>query len=513
MEFHVIGSRVAMPSSGIDTVYLKIDHWNDYSFVTMFEVQAFDERGTSHELPNVKIGFVGQTDATSTHQALDANFSTLPEGFFSLGTNVEFYKDLRSNFSTEWRTRFLVGLKDVVHNPEILKQAENESVFQTSLLRSANIKDVRDQFVSVLRGEVLLTDFHFGFDLPSSDKFAGYDLEFVVRANSTPSTNMHALIGRNGVGKTTLLNSMVRAIARSSETDAQFYTDDILLDRQAIGDEYFSSLISIAFSAFDPFDLPPEPDGTEVKTHYSYIGLTDYADEGGAIIKSKKQLHQEFAKNLEVCLAESGRKNRWQQAMSVLESDGNFAEMDLQDLAELDGEELKKHALFVIGKMSSGHAIVILTLTCLVAKIQEKTLVLFDEPESHLHPPLLSALMRSLSQLLSSRNAIAIFATHSPVVLQEIPKSCVWKVYRSKLSSDWARPETDTFGENVGTLTREVFGLEVTKSGFHTVLTDLVSDGGSYGEILGGLEGNLGFEAKGILRAMIVNRDGGIDHE
>ncbi len=40
--------------------------------------------------------------------------------------------------------------------------------------------------------------------------------------------------------------------------------------------------------------------------------------------------------------------------------------------------------------MSSGHAIVLLTVTKLVARVEEKTLVLIDEPESHLHPPLLS---------------------------------------------------------------------------------------------------------------------------
>ncbi len=44
----------------------------------------------------------------------------------------------------------------------------------------------------------------------------------------------------------------------------------------------------------------------------------------------------------------------------------------------------------LIKRMSSGHAIVLLTVTKLVARVEEKTLVLIDEPESHLHPPLLS---------------------------------------------------------------------------------------------------------------------------
>ncbi|MGN9540532.1 AAA family ATPase [Escherichia coli] len=63
--------------------------------------------------------------------------------------------------------------------------------------------------------------------------------------------------------------------------------------------------------------------------------------------------------------------------------------------------------------MSSGHAVVLLTLTRLVATVEEKTLVLIDEPESHLHPPLLSAFIRALSDLLLD-NGLSIIATHSP---------------------------------------------------------------------------------------------------
>ena len=86
-----------------------------------------------------------------------------------------------------------------------------------------------------------------------------------------------------------------------------------------------------------------------------------------------------------------------------------------------------------------------------------KTLVLLDEPESHLHPPLLSAFIRALSNLLYDRNGVAIVATHSPVVLQEIPRSCISKIQRVGLVTNIKMPDIETFGENVGVLTREVF--------------------------------------------------------
>ncbi len=123
--------------------------------------------------------------------------------------------------------------------------------------------------------------------------------------------------------------------------------------------------------------------------------------------------------------------------------------------------EPRGEALF--RRLSSGHKIVLLTITRLVETVVERTIVLLDEPEAHLHTHLLAAFIRALSDLLIQQNGVAIIATHSPVVLQEVPKSCVWKLRRSGSVSKAERPEYETFGENVGILTREVFGLEVTK--------------------------------------------------
>lgn len=159
--------------------------------------------------------------------------------------------------------------------------------------------------------------------------------------------------------------------------------------------------------------------------------------------------------------------------------------------------------------MSSGHAIVLLTITRLVDKVQEKTLVLMDEPETHLHPPLLSAFVRALSDLLYDKNGVAIIATHSPVVLQEIPRSCVWKIYRVGKDVSCERPTIETFAENVGTLTSEVFSLEVARSGFHALLEASVQEGCSLESIVRKYEGQLGFEGRAILVALITERDMG----
>jgi hypothetical protein len=95
---------------------------------------------------------------------------------------------------------------------------------------------------------------------------------------------------------------------------------------------------------------------------------------------------------------------------------------------------------------------------------------------------------------------VAIIATHSPVVLQEVPRTCVWKLRRSGSLLAAAPPEIETFGENVGVLTREAFGLEVTRPGFHREIQKVVDEGLSYDEIIGLFSGQLGGEAHGIAR-------------
>lgn len=506
VKFVIVDRRRPIPTGGRDKAYLKVDHWNDYSFVTMFQVILFDEHGTSFELGSVKIGFFGQTTADSTYSTLSSPFSELSDRYFSVGQDVSYYTVLANDVSESTRTSFLRGLRDIVFDDSRSQAIQQEDVFKTSLLRSVSWSSIDGQYRRVLSGGVPLTDYDFIFSRPQSESVAGVDLDFAVHASSMPSTNIHALIGRNGVGKTTLLNEMVSAIIRPETTHARFFVNQ-MFSRDPIPEDYFSSLISVAFSAFDPFMPPPENSDPGMGTRYSYIGLKDIEDEGGTLLKSLATLREECVASLGECFADKGRKDRWLKAIKTLESDENFAGMDLSRLAEIQGDAFTNSAARLVERMSSGHAVVLLTMSRLVARVEEKTLILLDEPESHLHPPLLSAFTRALSELLHNRNGVAIIATHSPVVLQEVPRSCVHVINRSRLSMHAGRPQIETFGENVGSLTREVFGLEVSRSGYHALLQETVSEGGTYEEIVAAYGGQLGQEARGILRAMVTDRD------
>ncbi|MDT4872736.1 hypothetical protein FQZ97_1079370 [compost metagenome] len=103
---------------------------------------------------------------------------------------------------------------------------------------------------------------------------------------------------------------------------------------------------------------------------------------------------------------------------------------------------------------------------------------------------------------------MALISTHSPVVLQEVPRSCVWMLRRTRAHSAVERPSIETFGESAGVLTREVFGLEVTHSGFHQLVSAVASRPGvTYGGVEHHFGGQLGAEAQALARSLVIRRD------
>jgi predicted ATP-dependent endonuclease of OLD family len=135
------------------------------------------------------------------------------------------------------------------------------------------------------------------------------------------------------------------------------------------------------------------------------VGLRDFNNstpEDAPRMKSADALANDFSQALEACSL-GLRAARWRSAILTLENDPLFEEASVEQLLLSTEGSLLERAKDFFKKLSSGHAIVLLTITKLVELVDERTLVLLDEPEGHLHPPLLSAFIRSLSELLIQR--------------------------------------------------------------------------------------------------------------
>jgi predicted ATPase len=475
----------------------------------MYSLVVYDAEGRDFFAGGIKIGQFGMRKG-QRRSDIPNQFDQLSEEFFSLGQDDSYYEKL-NELGPELRDQVLRGLRDVALDQEQFQRALDETVTGVSLLSSVSRATVQGQFSRLARGGARLSRYEFAYTAPKvgRSKVEPVTLSFVVEPESMPPTNIHVLIGRNGVGKTHLLNHMTRSLLDKRADTSVVGAFNVVSDEPTDG-EMFASLVSVTFSAFDPFEpLPNRRDKSE-GMQYSYVGLkrTGTTAEGKPLApKSPEKLSTEFGSSVLVC-SKGARLVRWRRALEMLEADPIFREADVASLADevLDNETQKAMARKLFGNLSSGHKIVLLTITRLVETVEERTLVLLDEPEAHLHPPLLSAFVRALSDLLVNRNGVAIIATHSPVVLQEVPKSCAWKIRRSGRSVEAERPEVETFGENVGVLTREVFGLEVTHAGFHKLLREAIDEGDDFAAVLRKFDNELGGEARAIVRALIANR-------
>ncbi|MFF8732065.1 AAA family ATPase [Streptomyces sp. NPDC015171] len=485
---------------------LEKDGWDDRGYRTLFNLWIVDSEGNRHDIGAVKIGEFGMDEREHGGTVLPDRFTALSDNFFSVGQDDTYYERLRQ-LGDDIRLSVLGGLRDMAYDEHILEAARGEEVTRTSLWRFLKPAVVEEQFRRIARGGDRVAPFHVVYRAPApAAGGGGLELGFDVVPGTKPSSNIHVLTGRNGAGKSVLLNRLARAVA------------DPAADREAVGSiiendrgqrRSFANLVSVSFSAFDDLPSLPEDDESFPATH---VGLrVPSSGTRAPRMKSQWQLKRDFADSVEACLTgEQGY--RWLNALRTLTYAGSglleegWLE-DFQTTASPSRRRAKARKLFA--GLSAGHKVVLLSVTRLVEHVGERTLVIIDEPETHLHPPLLSAFIRVLSDLLTDRNGLAIIATHSPVVLQEVPADCVWKLrrYGDLMAAD--RPGIETFGENVGVLTREVFGLEVTASGFHRELSSLVDCGESYESIQDRFHHRLGAEARIITRSLIALRDHG----
>lgn len=509
------------------------NNWDDYTCKTMFSLTYIDGGGEIYLIGDVKIGYQGQTKGWTKAEIIrDCNFDrhtdlpieNLPKKYFSVGQDVQYYENIMGIKNIEHRRYILGSLKDIAADTEHYSLVCNEDVFHWSLTREVHVNSIVNQFRRVLNNEAMLTKYRFSYKKNDTNIQSGFNMNFSVEPASKPPTNMHVLIGKNGVGKTTLLNDMVKSLLVLPSNDEDigcFYKNNKPLEGSNTERfSGFSGVVSLAFSVFDRFDISHinQKDNFD-NIKYNYIGLRKVEDNKYTVLKTEEERATEFKESLISCISFSAKKDRWLKAIKTLETDKNFKDNKLHEnvqeinLGHMQDPEVKEKISqyfinFFLG-LSSGHAIVLLSITKLVEYIEEKTLVLIDEPEGHLHPPLLSAFIRAISDLLVNRNAVAIVATHSPVVLQEVPKSCVYKIKRIGAVAGVERPKKETFAENVGTLTREVFGLDVEKSGFHELLKEDVLSGLSYEQVINEYDKQIGFEGKLILQSMVSSFENG----
>lgn len=344
-----------------------------------------------------------------------------------------------------------------------------------------------------------VNEIDFDFASPQPEFYSG-PYRKIGRKKTLLPNRVIVLVGRNGSGKSTLLSRLAHVAFASPQNRK---TKDIKkfgqLKPNSIG---FMRIITISYSAFDSFMLPGigykdleqiTEDIESGKGRFVFCGLRDIVAEVkddlslsdaekinlGEIerrsftrLKSIDVLASEFSRLL-VKIRSLDLLDLFELALEPLLSDPSFVDLNHQVLTLLTSTQKETSELFL--RWSTGHKIALHVVASLVANTKPQSLVLFDEPETHLHPPLMAALMHSVRIVLTDLDAFCVVATHSPVLLQETLAQHVRYVRRIGDGLEIGTPKIETFGENVGILTYNSFGLTASSTDYHQVLDLLVT--------------------------------------
>ena len=393
----------------------------------------------------------------------------------SLGESIAYYRRI-GGLPERLQKRYLNALRDIVARPSRRKRITSENLWTQSFQREASSRH------ALKRGGVYINTDHeeikppvFQFKMQLKDATGPHTVDFDFSTHQGLPNRTILLVGRNGTGKTRALSSLAATVM-----PPQVFTDETrksMPKAEISPPPNISRVITISYNAFDEFPLPSEPArgprllGVSYRSRasYKYCGLRTAA---GTI--NANEIGRMLGEALQPVIA-SEREDVLQRILSTL-----LDPMRAEALSSID-DDIRGEA---VRALSAGQRLVAAIFCNIIGFIEEGSLLLIDEPETNLHPGLLTTVIAALNQTLTEFDSYAVVATHSPILLQQIPSRYVRVFTRD--SFDHPRVNTPTFesfGEDLGELTRRVLGLADPETDFTHILTALFKRHGSAQEV------------------------------
>jgi ABC-type phosphonate transport system ATPase subunit len=446
-----------------NALVLTTDEWDDFGTKCYYHLSFADTDGTRTEIGTLKIL---QRDSSKegrgeplARTVLPEQFSSLDSNFISLGQEEGYYTNLHKHCSKEQVAAVLEGLRDIAWQPDLAAELEPTSAFRNSLMRFNEAQRARRFGQALALGQAVTETFSFVYDAEIEGAAAAIETTIPFDSKDGLPGRVVGIVGRNAVGKTQFLANLATDLCQigrlsgeaQSKRDARFNGQRPL----------FTRVLAISYSAFDRFTRPKS-----VAISYIYCGIRS---EGGGL--SRKALIERYRKN-QGRIREMRRMTSWTRFMSEILDDPEGV------LAESLNQEINDPAVedSALSLLSSGQSILVHFVTSLLAWLEPNSLVLFDEPETHLHPNAVASLFNVLTAVLQEYESFAIVATHSPIVIQEIPAKRV-VVFRREGDLTVAEPLLlESFGESLTELTRHVFETNEVSTLYRRTLSRLARE-------------------------------------
>ena len=297
------------------------------------------------------------------------------------------------------------------------------------------------------------------YQLPYSKEPLGINFNF--ETDGLVKHRVFALIGKNGTGKTQILSTLANELSKT-------YSEN-LYPRKPI----YGKIFTVSYSIFDHFQIP----NSDAAFNYVYCGLKK--PNGGFLSEDEILEHiLSNAKKIEYKKV----TNEWRSILN------NFVPSDLL-LEIFTGQRTSisfqpENFPNFFQKLSSGQNILVLIISGILAHIRLNSLILYDEPETHLHPNAITLLMNTIFELVDQFDSYCIVATHSPLIVQEVQARNVIVIERDQDVAYIRQMERESFGENLTVITEDIFGNRNIEKHHLSIIRELVEEEGNYESVV-----------------------------
>lgn len=495
IPFYVVGWK-----ENVDAEYpffrLMSDNWDDFGYKTFYHLGFFNSADENYSLGTIRIMKRGESTTI-----LEDKFYTLSKEYCSLFGLEKHYFVLKDIFPDRYIS-ILASLNDAGYFPAICESFENEEGFRNSLCRDTNESEkiIRTIRHKLNYGDEISNFFDFEFLFTPAYSGDSVSFNFDFNTNKLIPKRLYCVIGKNGVGKTLMLRDLLEKL---SEKNFERIFPRIPL---------FGKIIVVSYSYFDYFqDLKSSLD-----FNFLFCGLIN--PENNEPLSGKDIIVKIISSIDKIEKKEIEKKYFW-ICNSFLDSKiindifDIYAKRRLHEnftIADIDNVSIKKQNInAIVDKMSSGQRALFFIVTEIIANIRYNSFIIFDEPETHLHPNAITEFMNVIIELLDEFDSYGLIATHSPLIVREVFSDSIFVFEKDDDIPMVRKLEFETFGENLSAITSEIFGNKDTSKYYVRAIEELVNSGRSYEQIEMDIKGevplNLNLEI--LIKSLIKNRD------
>jgi predicted ATPase len=467
--------------------HLQSNDWDDFGRETTFYLTYHSKLNDYYSFGSVKI-----TDGITemTNLVIKSKFITLEDSFCSIGQKEVYYTGIQAYFGINTAS-ILYALKDASYFTEINDKFASNLIFVNSLIRDDKVEQLSRNIRFVLEGRSLENKYNFTYNF--TPNYADTPVEIELNYNNTLeySDRIFAVIGKNGAGKTQLITNLPLDISKPKLSSFKPNTP------------IFSKVIAVSYSVFDNFELPKP----KVDFNYVFCGLLNKDKNLPSKIEKGQNLLEAYKK-----IKHHNRVEKWKYILTNFIDEEVLKDVFINNALRGVGDDNEfkiNEGKFIglIDKLSSGQGIMLEIMTKIIANIRYDSLILFDEPETHLHPNAISQLISSIYELVESFDSYCLITTHSPIIIQNIFGKNVYVMEKDENVPSLRKIGVECFGENLTVLTEDVFSNRDINKHYKVILDKMIDNYNDYETIIEKIENKslpLSLNAKLYLKSKLL---------